>query len=347
MASLVEESIGVAMDFTTPTLWEAAIPADITLATGTDEIYRGIIHDTNVYTDLDFLMGGTATAAGNYTELTINPGDSHSLVRGSGVVLKPTGSQAQDAIRLQNDFSRLFGLEIDCSAMTVNKSGLVSSGVGSGATHYIGNIMVYDNTAGAGGSTRGIDIFDNEITAYLFGCIAMNIHACGFGLRRNTLIEVYNSLAYKTALSTQQGFLHAIGTAPLLRNVVSLESGGNDIDSGMSASSTNNTASDTTTAGSNSIINANHIEEFRNTGDGSEDVHLRPGAGSVDTGASFGSLGITPEINFDPEGDERGGPGGDDPWDRGPDEFVNEFPLVTLNNKVGGQNRLQLKGGLQ
>jgi len=332
MPATITESLGTnARDFSTMIAGEAALPADIT---STDEIRILECFDDSTFTDNDFMFSGTVTDATRYIQLWAAVGERHTGTRATGVQLEPAAGQTMAAIRLQDDFIRVFYIEIDCQnhGNGASASGIQTDSVGSGATHYIGNCLIYDNNGG-GNNNRGVDFNDNEVTAFVFGNVCINIDVAGYAFRRSVQITAYNNVAYKCALNSQQGFLHATTVnAPLLINNISLESGGNDFDTtGFSASSSHNTSSDGTAGqiGTHAIVDALDTTEFVNTGAGTEDVHLKSvDSLSANSGVTVASLGITPDILTDAEGNARGFGG---VWDRG--AFESSFLAKQINDK--------------
>jgi hypothetical protein len=76
VATLIEKTIGSTGDYSTLYLWADALPADLTAATGTDELWRGVLLSEEHPMTAKLSINGITTDADCYIELTAAAGGS-------------------------------------------------------------------------------------------------------------------------------------------------------------------------------------------------------------------------------------------------------------------------------
>ena len=313
MATTVTETIGTdTRDFSTIIAWEAALPSNLVTA---DEIRIGECYKDSVFTDNDLVINGLTTDGTRYVQLIAAMGERHTGVRGTGVILR-SGASSNAAIRVLTEDVRIFFIEIDCQ----NKTGGMGISVASvsAGVHYYGNNFIYDNDPTDAGQ-GGISIGDLDARVFIFGNIVINVGGDGIKAASNGVSDIDNNTVYKANQvnsATRDGISVGSGSGTVTaRNNIVMDTGSNGKDfEGTYGTASNNLSGDATAPGTSAQASKSSADQFTDLTAGSEDLSLKTGADAIDNGATLASLGITPDILVDLQGNVRGNDG---TWDIG------------------------------
>jgi len=295
VATLVIKSIGAAgRDYATVKLWSAAIPADITAITGTNEIWRGECYNDSVFSEAKLTIGGHVTSATEYIELTAAAGEEHDGTAGTGVRIHGTQGSGWAAIRILDAYVRISKLEL--TAVPSSHCILVD-----GAAP--GNILI-DKIVGHA-AERGVLVFPGAPNIQLsrscfYDMLAAAAVPVVYGPSDDwTLLTCLNVTLMKKEFDTDDvggGFRYCV-----VKNCAAFHFGGiggwaDYLNT--DASSTNNVSSDGSAPGPNSLINQIAVDQFVSIVTGAENLHLKSGANMIDAGVDLSSL-FTDDIDGD------------------------------------------------
>ena len=309
MATTIENTVGTATrDYSTLISAEAAIPADIVAS---DEIWRFTCYKDSVLTDFNWHIEGITSDATRYVEFTVAEADRHTGTRGTGFILRSTGGAAGDhGVNVVNVNVRIFYFEFDGVNIATNTDCIASSGVvTAGTEHYFGNNLIYDNDANStcDGIVSWSTISGSNFHVYIYGNIVLGCGGNGISMGNSQNTRIYNNTVLNnntTDTANRWGISGQNSATLTYKNNISMDNGDtNKIDIHTNADVTsNNVTSDAT----GEIINKAAADQFVSATPGSEDVHLLTGADAKNTGVVIATLGITPDVLTDADGELRG-----------------------------------------
>lgn len=293
MSDVIKTIGGTTPDYTTWTLFEAAIPTDISSATGTGEHWIGKGRD--VAFNENFAVAGITTDTTNRVTLTYDTGAMHDGrsrdVSGSGCQIHSTGTGG--VVRPAIQHMTIDGLEIKCTQSTAYAALDLRY-----ATYTTGNETVTKNCI--------LQNTGTTTTQYVIQASQSNLNYVGFNdiiYGYSRIIDTRNSLT--ATLSYLTCFQHAdqlgiLGDTELTcKNTYCGKVSGTAEDfwtGGAAPSGSNNASSDTsaTTDYTSSLISKAPGSQFTNITAGSEDFSLK--AGSDLEGFGTNISGITTDI---------------------------------------------------
>jgi len=306
--AVIDKTVGTASrDESTLIAAEASLPADLV---SDDEIWRFSCYKDSVFTDAGFIVTGSTTDTTHYIEFTVPIDDRHSGTRGTGTVFKPGASV--HGLKFQTVNARLFYFEMDGSSLGTNFSCIVTQTVPDTGNVYIGNNLVYDNKP-TGANNGGILLNNGGVGTnnfvWIFGNTILNVGGSGIDCGTRMTVEIYNNAVYKANASdtTSRSGIRVSTAAAAINTVINniaFDCGSTnqeDFSAGRDTTS-NNISSDST----GEITSKVATDNFVNTDAGTEDVHLLTGADAKYAGIAIATLGITPDILTDADGETRG-----------------------------------------
>jgi len=338
-AATLTKTIGTtSRDYSTIQLWEddlddgTSAANDATAYSSGDDAV-GEVYNDSVFDESVTLNGG-GTVGLNSITLTAPSSERHDGTAGNGARIVRTASG--DLFTFANDIvKKIEFIEID-------KNGNGNSAIlMTGAQNTTISKMIIHDAAGASGGTSPVGIIYGGTggnpggTQFILNNFIYDIHATGgssvsaSGLTRtgtNVNIDILNNtilhIESDSTSGPSIGMLEG-GTSVIRNNVVADCASGSSSGSEVCYSGTWNTsqtnASDDSTAPD--PIAAEPViagDEFVSTTGGSEDLHLKSGAESIDAGTD---LGTSPsDIEIDINNRDRDALG--DVWDLGAHEFV-------------------------
>lgn len=313
--TVTSDIIGGANHYPSLTAWEAGEQADITLATGSDEIHEARCFDGTL-ADICTIFGWT-TSATNYIRIFTEAAERHDGTVATGFRLTDSGTDT--AIRIAEEFVRIEGLVIHDTGnhgciSDVGASGTgeirVDSCIGKSDT---GTSSSFCFSFGSTGASIVVVLRNN--IAYDF----RNATSGGFGygfLSSSCVAYLYNNLAY----NCRRGFVIGSANQLLINNIGDACEVDYVFSAGPHASSSNNFSSDTSisTFGTQSV-SPTYVNEA------GDDFHLD----AADTVARGNGLDLSAAANFpfsaDIDGDARSA------WDGGPDEVASASEAFDLS----------------
>lgn len=337
-------SYTIARQFTTLTSWEDCVdgpggtpcpyfPVASNDLVADDRNEIGIAYkDTRFTENLD--IQGASTDADHYITLTVDPGNRHSGIAGTGVILDPAASGPDlHAIAVEVDHTRIEWLEI------TGWAGNSSEGVRIGADNTVMEyLIIHGGPETTHDQNDGFYVGpDTDLTGTIRNTIVYNVPRAGILLQNfqgsATLdFDVENVSVYNcgtVGADFQRGGLamREEGNTTILNatNVISVGNTNNDftvVGAGSASwgASDHNVSSDTSAPPSaNRWPSTPAAGEFVSIVGGSEDLHLRSTAVALDKGTA---LSVARDIDF--EGRPKGGA-----WDIGADEAVASFICPT------------------
>lgn len=264
------------------------------------------------------------------TVLTVASGERHDGTEGTGARVVRTSDAVILALNIDMTVK---WLELDLNG---NRAvSMISHGGSSGQATSIQNMILHGDN-GALSSLEALRNASNRLTD-VTNCFVYDIvqtaggsqGAIGIGIPTNTT-NIMNCTVFGVLNNNGSGDASAINGVDdadlTLQNVLALGTGGTASGtiqdfaaaSYVNATVSNNGSSDTSSSGTGSTDSLTSGDEIVSTTGGSEDLHLKSGATSIDLGTDKGT---TPTgVNIDINGRDRDGEG--DTWDYGAHEFV-------------------------
>lgn len=346
----------ITRDYSTIGSWETACPADITLATGTDEIWKGELY---AHADFDELvtLSGTTTSATNYKHLTSAAGEEPDYInKGTGARIRPTGSSINPKIITVTDqFSLIEKLEISegCTSTTAIMSGVLATIGGENST--VRYLMIYSLTQPNDFHAKGIDTNDVGVGWDIYRNFVFDIQGGattrGDGIAaqfwnvtgtcnvyQNTAINCsgrcFDIGAYTTGMTVNVNQNIALnGTLGDYRfaNIdYGLGVGTLNIDRNLSSDATAGDTSQGATSSGVFYQNETASAILVNVTSGSEDLHLKASTNAIDNGANLGS-----PYDIDIDGTIVSGL-----WDIGADELASALISKAFINEIESQGNV-------
>ena len=285
--------------FTSLQAWETARQGNL-VAEGRTEI--GLAYDDGPFTapgtQALLEIYGSTTDADHYVRLQAAPGQQHTGVAGTGVVLDGGGTLSR-AIEADDNYTQIAGLEMR------NFTGISGTLTGRGDNLLFEDLLIHDvgNHAVRSSSSEASSFVLRNSILYNGGQEGVRV---GYSTANVTIdnCSIYNM--------TMQGVFVLAGSLTV-RNTISGNNGAADFDltGATVAVESNNLSSDSTASGSGSLTNRAAAAQFVSLTGGSEDLHLKAGADALDTGSTRA------EFADDIDGDARPQSAA---WDIGADE---------------------------
>lgn len=326
----ITKTIGTSSrDYSTIAAWEADLSNASVYSNGDDAV--GVCYNDSAFNEAVTINGGNSIggSAGqnlNSRKLTVHDDSKHDGTAGTGARNVYTGS-SNPVLTIGINNTTVEWLEYDCSGAgaasrqivivltnvitginvnnmiihglgntTSNSMGLgVQNGGGASNTRYLANNIIYDIVDS---STNNFGLF------------------CTNGSGKS---EVYNNTIHGTGTGTGDFGLYILNGDVILKNNISMASGGNDIQKSGSPTEEYNMTSDATATGTGAQASKTTADQFVSLTSGSEDFHIVEGSDAIDNGVDLGTTGNS---NIDINGRDRDAEG--DIWDIGAHEFVAE-----------------------
>ena len=345
----ISKTIGtIARDYSTMTLWEADLDDGTSAANDATAYSSGDDAIGEVYNDTAFdeqvAIDGGSTVGLNSITLTVHADERHDGTAGTGARIVRT---ANNPLILPSTTVTLTveWLELDSNGNQAGGSGIMGHNVqrawlyskiiahgatggsnnnglvqtSSGGLETWMNCFVYDvDSPNTGSATRGISINTNR-DATIYNCSIIKIvQSTGAAPGR----IAYGIRAGDRAGTTVQN--NAVGL--ISANQAGSEDYHSNIQSPSNATVDHNLSEDSTATGTGSLTGKDPANQFTSTADGTEDLHLIPGADAIDAGTD---LGTTPTgVNIDIDNRDRDAEA--DTWDMGAHELVAEVSFVPI-----------------
>ncbi len=324
----VTETIGTnSRNHSTITLWEANLDDDPTY--DASDIAVGECYDDSVFDELVVINGGGTIGLASVT-LSVNSAERHDGTEGTGARIVRTADgivvKLASAVDMVVDW-----LEIDSNAQnakcyelensdpieTLITKGILHGGLatnnngqtsmkrsGSGVCRVL-NTIIYDWTATAKTPIFGLD-FDSA--SRVSEVLNVTIH----GTVNTTDTSVAEGIHFRDAANTKIQNTIVTGTSGTTSGIDYEEAAPSN------ATVDHNIASDTSASGTGSVDSVTVADQYVSTTGGSEDLHTKSGADTIDAGVD---LVTTPtSVNIDINGRDRDAEG--DTWDIGAHELV-------------------------
>ena len=312
-------------NYSTLQAWENARDGNLA---GSDYVEKGECYNDSTFT-AGILINDSTTDADNYMWLTVASGNRHNGTTGTGVKVDPT--TANYVIDIEDNYTKVEWLEItgftvdgpdyygvivyNASYADISKN-LVHDDVYYGAGYGIGH---YDN----GGSDN---IYNNFI---YFGTQKANSWYGITAYYADTTVNVYNNTIFQGSSNNGGGGMIADHATILAKNNIAIITVAGDYcfdtDTGSYDGNSNyNASSEATSPGANSLDNIVAASTLTATTAGSENLHLKAGASSINAGVDLSTV-FTTDI------DAQTRPTGAGTWDIGADEIVasNNTPTIS------------------
>lgn len=292
-------------DYTSLSAWEAAKQADITLATGSDEIQQAECYDFTVTESVN--IDGWTTDAGQYIRVYTPQAERHAGTIAAGFRIT---SSSSSAIAIAENYVRIEGLVVKAAG---DDSGIQCNTVSGVGDVRVSHNVVVSNT----GTSSGAGIDFNNTGSSVVVRISNNIvydfrnatnigYGIGF-LNSTATAYVYNNTIY----NCRRGIVTGSANQKLINNICDSNEADYAFAAGPHASSSNNTSSDTSvsTFGTQSVTPA-YVDEAN------DDFHLDAGdtvaAGNGADLSADSDLPVTDDI----DGEARS------TWEIGADELT-------------------------
>lgn len=305
------------------------------------EVYKDSTFNEHVTVD----GGGTVGLAS--VKLTVPESQRHDGTENSGAKIQTTGSGDHSFLIKRSQFT-VEWMELDLSS--------APSGVGSGFNYgansqqdvYIRNNLLHDLVT-QGDHIHGIYVWhangDSSNTRYIMNNIIYNIDNSSTSKEASAItvptgnwgVYLYNNTVYyvKATGSGKDAFCFSIhDTDTFIKNNIAARpqaASASDAkcfaESGFSGSTHDyNLSTDSTATGTNSVTGEAYGDLFVSDTAGSEDLHLKSGAGAIGAGTD---LGTSPtNVNIDIDGRDRDSSG--DTWDIGADQTASASVSVPI-----------------
>lgn len=331
----VTKTIGTSSrDYSTITAWEADLDSSAMMggiySSGDDAV--GEVYNDSTFDERVVIDGGTSIGLSS-VKLTAPSSERHDGKSGTGARIQYSGSSSPSFILKRSDLT-VEWLELDLSDAGSGVLSCVNFGANAHTDVFFKNNIVHD-LIDSSADGQGIYIWGTgsaSNTRYCLNNIIYNINNSNdsaFGIRvasSNYPVDVYNNTVYhvKTESGSDDAYCVWIedSDAVLKNNIAARPIGGDNkafTGSGFSGSTHDyNLSTDSTATGTNSVTGEAYGDLFVSTTEGTEDLHLKEGAGAIGAGVD---LGTTPTgVNIDIDGRDRDSEGDD--WDIGADQYV-------------------------
>ena len=345
MATVIKSIGATARDYSTVTLWEAALSG--AAGGGGNEAIGECYDDAAFDEDVD-ISDGTPDSI----TLRAATGEEHDGTAGTGVRIVRSVASLR-ILHLSVGNVSVETMEIDANHQsTANTTRIVQistvSSVSSGVSRCILHGAVLSN-----GALYGIQAFGSETHA--LNCLVYDINntsagvAVCYGYSGDTGTVRYQTVYNLTVHNVRKNgsgpalafYFEDVHASNILRNCIGTDtanagigSAGDFVAGPFSTSVLEyNLSSDATASGTGSLINKPSADLYVSNVFGSEDLHLKTGADAIDVGFDPGTTPTGVEIDLD--GRDRDAEG--DTWDMGAHEFV----VV-----AGGQPTMRRWGGV-
>ena len=334
MAVLTKTVGGTTPDYTTITLAEASIPANMV----TDGNQRRFQCRDVTFTEADIDWGaGVTTDSTNYPALEAESGSAFNGIAGNGPIIdKSTGTATASGyvIRLSADYSQLINIEVSNSQTRATSGDYIGISVNSDFNLVARNIVHDIDSAPTTRRAKGIDVVEAlSLTFYILNNVVHNLGGTNEG--RGIIMGLWDSghtghiignSVYNAAPSANGFGITASwdnGSASTLNCYNNISIGqNNDYDqqgtTALTLNASNNGDGDFTALGTSAQSGLSASTEWVSITAGSEDLHLNSGATSVGNGSDRGTTPTGVEIDID--GTDRNANAGT--WDIGAHQFV-------------------------
>ncbi|MFA4835043.1 MAG: right-handed parallel beta-helix repeat-containing protein [Dehalococcoidia bacterium] len=300
-------------NYSTIQAWETARNGNLVTA---NTVEKGECYNDSTFT-AGVTIDGSTTDATRYMWLSVASGQRHTGTAGTGAKVDPT--TAGHVILVQDDYSIVEWLEItDYGQDSQYFNGIRLS---SESNSTVRNNLVHDNVYY--GSSTGIGHYDtggsdNIYNNFIYSGTQEAAFGYGIAAYWSSAINIYNNTVYLPATSGGYGFVADNASNVVVKNNLAITNTNSSFYTNVgswSADSNYNASSDTTSPGANSLDNVTAAATFTTTTLGSENLHLKTGASSLNVGSDL-SATFTTDI------DNETRPTGANTWDIGADESV-------------------------
>lgn len=351
MAAVVTKTIGTtSRDYSTITAWKDDLNDDGIYADGdtaVGEIYNDSVFNENVSFNTGLNIGGVGDKLA-LIRLTVPESERHDGTAGTGA--RTVGTGLNGSLKTEttvnhpsliiewyevnsngntggggsaglhnfpggsNLHNKIIRNNIFHNAVLNTSPGYILRAGTRGQTHHVMNNIVYKFVRNANFSSHvgliSVDVLFSSGTIHVYNNTAHNVKYNGTETA-NAICYNYGSdvsnIKWKNNIGTDSG-----GTSP--GNKDNFRTGITNIESN------NNLSEDLTAPGTGSVTSEDPADLYVSTTLGSEDLHLKSGAGAIGAGADLSSVGNAVEIDID--GDDRTGL----TWDIGADQFIGVAP---------------------